>query len=452
MKLLFINAINKTRNIEDSFPHLGFGYIASYLDKHLPNLCEVKVIDNHLEETIRQFQPDILGVSSVSQNFMIAKSICALAKNAGIATVVGGVHISMLPESLDENMDCGVIGEGEATMLDIVKAFQQHSKLDSHVLAYIPGIVYRTKDGVIQKTSHREPIQPLDRLPMPKRDILSVSSQSITSIFSSRGCPYDCIFCASARYWPGVRMFSPEYVISELKDIVSHYHPKYISFKDDLFIANKQRLGEIVEFICKEGLNRKIGFFVSCRANLVTREIAQLLKKMNVIQASMGLESGCERVLHYLKGGNVTPQQGLAAIEYLSEAHIHTNAAFIIGSPTETKKEVIKTLAYIKKSRLSSFLVYVMTPFPGTPIWDYALNKGLVSNSMDFQRLSVDFTPTGTDRIILSDTMSHKELYALYKTFQKEASRRHNRTRLRKILLSPFSGIKKFLREDSDHY
>jgi radical SAM superfamily enzyme YgiQ (UPF0313 family) len=452
MKLLFVNAINKNRNIEDSFPHLGFGYIASYLDKHLPNQCEVKIIDDRVEETIRQFQPNILGVSSVSQNFMIAKSICALAKNTGISTVIGGVHISMLPESLDEYMDCGVIGEGEATMLDIVKAFRQHGTLDARALADIPGIVFRTKDGAIQKTARRESIQPMDSLPMPNRGILSVPSHSITSIFSSRGCPYDCVFCASARYWPGVRMFGPDYVIEELKEIVGRYHPRYISFKDDLFIANRQRLGKIVEFICREGLHRNTGFFVSCRANLVNREIAQMLKQMNVVQASMGLESGCRRVLHYLKGGNVDPEQGLAAVEYLTDAGIHANAAFIIGSPTETRDEAMETLAYIRKSRLSSFLVYVMTPFPGTPVWDYALSRGLVSNTMDFERLSVDFTPDGTDRIILSETLSRRELYDLYTIFQKEAARRRTGTRIKKMFSIPFTGLKRYFAAGSDNH
>jgi radical SAM superfamily enzyme YgiQ (UPF0313 family) len=445
MKLLFINALNRTRNIESSYPHLGFGYIAAYLDKHLSCPCEVKVIDDNIENTMRKFQPDIVGVSSVSQNFTIAKKICAQSRSFGICTVVGGVHISMLPESLDHNMDCGVIGEGEKTMLEITEAFLLHGCLKPHVLADLAGIVYRDKGGSIRTTPMRKPIKPLDRLPMPKREILSVVSNGMTSMFTSRGCPYDCVFCASTRYWHGMRMFSPEYIISELKDVVNRYHPRYISFKDDLFIANKQRFDKIVEYICKEGLNRKIGFFISCRANLINKEIARLLKEMNVVHASMGLESGCSRTLSYLKGDSVTVQQGPEAVEYLVDAGIHVNASFIIGSPYETREEIMETLAFIKKSRLSSFLTYAMIPYPGTPIWDYALGRGLVSVDMDWSRLTVDFANSDSNPIILSETLSSEELRELYMLFKKEGRKRRNAIRFKKLSTSPLTVIKSFI-------
>lgn len=438
MRLLFINALNRTRSIESSYPHLGFGYIAAYLDKHLSCPCEVKVIDDNIEDTMRKFQPDIVGVSSVSQNFTIAKKICAQSRSFGICTVVGGVHISMLPESLDYNMDCGVIGEGEKTMLEIAEAFLLHGCLKPHVLADLAGIVYRDKGGFIRTTPMREPIKPLDRLPMPKREILSVVSNGTTSMFTSRGCPYDCVFCASTRYWHGMRMFSPEYIISELKDLVNRYNPRYISFKDDLFIANKQRFDKIVEYICKEGLNRKIGFFISCRANLINKEIARLLKEMNVVHASMGLESGCSRTLSYLKGDSVTVQQGLEAVEYLADAGIHVNASFIIGSPYETREEIMETLAFIKKSRLSSFLTYAMTPYPGTPIWDYALKRGLVSCNMNFEELAIDFTSDSNGRVLVSEVLSRREIYDLYILFKKEEQKRRLILRIKKAIRNPW--------------
>ncbi|GAH93328.1 unnamed protein product, partial [marine sediment metagenome] len=120
--------------------------IASYLEKYLPFEYQVKIIDDDIEETVQSFEPDIVGVSSVSQNFNLAKRICSLTKAMGICTIVGGVHISMLPESLDENMDCGVIGEGEQTMLDIAMAFQEHRALGPDVLAEIPGVVFRDEN------------------------------------------------------------------------------------------------------------------------------------------------------------------------------------------------------------------------------------------------------------------------------------------------------------------
>lgn len=437
MKLLLINTIKKSRGIETSFPHLGFAYIASYLEKFLADSCEIKIIDDDIEQTIRTFQPDVVGVSSVSQNFNLAKRICALTKGIGICTIVGGIHISMLPESLDENMDCGVIGEGEQTLVDIAREFQEHGELTPDVLAQIPGVVFRDENKMISTTTARPVIKPLDTLPMPKRELLSVVSRDTTSMFSSRGCPYNCVFCASTRFWPGVRLFSAEYVINELQEVVEHYHPECISFKDDLFIANKDRLGKIVEYVNKEGLNKRVRFFVSCRANLVDRETAGLLKKMNVVHASMGLESGCSRVLNYLKGPTVMPEQGLDAISYLADEKIHVNASFIIGSPDESKDEILQTLDFIKRSRLSSFQTYVMTPFPGTPVWDYATEKGLTSKDMDWDKLTIDFADDYSNKIVVSEILSREELYEFYMLFRKEERKRYTSARIRRVIRNP---------------
>jgi radical SAM superfamily enzyme YgiQ (UPF0313 family) len=151
----------------------------------------------------------------------------------------------------------------------------------------------------------------------------------------------------------------------------------------------------------------------------------------------MGLESGSTRILKYLKGESVTPQQGLNAVAFLADAGIHTNAAFIIGSPIETREEVMETLAFIKKSKLSSFLTYVMTPYPGTPIWDYALKRGLVSCDMDFEKLAIDFTDSQEERVLVSEKLTRDEIYGLYELFRKEEKKKLNAVRLKKIISVP---------------
>ena len=255
-------------------------------------------------------------------------------------------------------------------------------------------------------------------------------------MFSSRGCPYNCSFCASTRFWKNnVRFFSAEYVVNEIKELVNKYHVNSIFFYDDLFIANKTRLKKIVELLKKENLLNKVQFSCACRANLVKEDVIILLKKMNVKSVGMGLESGCDKSLKYLKGDNITVKDNQNAINILKKYGISVSASFIIGNPKETKKEILETFDFIKKNNLDFVEIYVLTPFPGTPVWNYAKNKGLVSEDMDWDKLNVVFKSNYNDAIIVSETLTREELYKLILRFDKMIKF----IKLKRLLKHPFT-------------
>ena len=133
----------------------------------------------------------------------------------------------------------------------------------------------------------------------------------------------------------------------------------------------------------------------------------------------MGLESGCQRILTYLKGGGITVEQNQRAVNLFSKAKINIQGTFIIGSPDETEEEIIQTLNFIKRSSLTNFEVYLLTPLPGTPIWDEAKKMRLVANNMDWGKLAVE---NKEDKIILSQ-LPKKRLLELYKLFMHEKER-----------------------------
>jgi len=416
-KILLINAINQYVSVERQYPPLGLGYLVSSLKKHFGvNMFKFKIIDKDVENELLRFKPDIVGISSVTQNFNIAKRYARLAKKRNIPVIIGGVHITMLSQSLSSDMDIGVIGEGEETIVDIMKIFDESGKLNETNLGSIPGIVY-WKDDKICYTGPRQPIFPLDKLPLPERSLLDV--EETTYMFSSRGCPYRCTFCASARFWNNLRFFSAEYVVDEIMHLVNKYGVKRISFYDDLFIANKQRLKEIVALLKKKGLPEDVSFYCSCRANLVTEEVASLLKDMNFKSVSMGLESGCDKTLKYLKGDNISVKDNINAVRILKKQGISVNASFVIGSPGETKSEILKTLKFIKDNKIDNAGTFVLTPFPGTPIWDYAKGKGIVSDDMDWDKLNIDFKSNYKKAITVSDKLSKRELYGLLSKFER---------------------------------
>ena len=420
IKFLWINAINSFSEVETRYPNLGIGYLVASLKAEFGETCfEFKIVTSNIEKELDSFKPHLVGISAVSQNFGIARDYAQKSHDLGIPVIMGGVHISFLPYTLSKAMDIGCVGEGEDTIVDLMRIFLAHRSFPSVDLARIKGIVYRDADNVMHNTQPRSVRMDLDSLSMPDRDLLPISPH--TYMFTSRGCPYRCQFCASSRFWNNVRFFSAERVVAEIELLINCYQVKFISFFDDLFVADKQRFVKIVELLEQKGIVGKVKFSCSVRANTVTESVVQGLKRMGVVSVGMGLESGNQRVLSWLKGAGITVEQNYLAVELLNRYGIMSNASFVIGSPDETRDEMLDTLAFIKKSGLGLFDVYNLTPFPGTPVWEIAMQRGVVSEDEDMQweKLNVNFEINKHAAIVLSDILSRKELISVYDKFRR---------------------------------
>ncbi len=426
MKLLFVNTVDVNTPVEVMFPPLGLAYIASYLRTKLPG-TEIKIVYHNLEQEIKDFKPDLLAISSVSQNFNAAAQHARTAKAYGLPVIIGGPHITSIPTSLTPEMDLAVLGEGEETMLEIVQTIGA-SGWSASALEQIKGVAYR-RNHTVETTGPRAEISSLDTLPFPARDLLPIPHRGIVHLFSSRGCPYKCQFCASTHFWGKVRFFSAEYVLKEIEQVVATYDPIAIGFYDDLFIASKKRLFEIVELIVQKGYHRRLEFVLNGRANLITHEVAAALKRMNVVRVNMGLESGNEKTLEFLKGETASVDINARALEILKQHGINAHGTFIIGCPGETSQDISETETFIRKSSLSSFEVYLLTPLPGTPVWYLALSRGVVSNDMDWSKLAQEPKSLDNSKIVLADSVPREVLYDHYRRLQrlKKIRRLHSR-------------------------
>ncbi|MBU0952197.1 MAG: B12-binding domain-containing radical SAM protein [Elusimicrobia bacterium] len=439
MKLLFINAINTKKYIETVYPPLGLAYLSSYLKKHFQAI-QIKIIDSKIEETLKEFRPNYVGVSSVSQNFNRAIFVADLCKKLNIPVFVGGVHITMLPESLPKIFDFGVVGEAEQTMVEVVDYLSKGGKSGSMEMKSINGLVLHDNEGILL-TNKRPLLENLDLLPFPDRDLLNIHIGETTYLFSSRGCPYKCTFCASTRFWNKTRWFSSNYVLAELELIINKYKPKVITFYDDLAVANLSRFQEIVKGIKSKGIDKKVKFNFSCRANLVNENLIATLKQLDIERICFGLESGSQKTLDFLKP-KMTIEKNRLALDMFHKAKIPIQATFIIGSPDESEKDILETYSFIKKSKLIDFETYILTPFPGTPVWDIALNKGIVSNGMNWEDLAVEVEDNPENKILLSNLPKNK-IMELYNLIKREKIRRRHKYLILRIITNPLWIIKK---------
>lgn len=357
-----------------------------------------------LMEQIKLFQPDMVGISTTTLAVCNAASLADQIKVVMPETfvIVGGPHISAAAEETMlrfKSFDLAVIGEGEATLKELLDALKSQSFLGN-----IHGICYRENNEIIT-TPRRPYIKDLDTIPFPAWDLLQdfphnyspapfkVRSLPSASLVSSRGCPNQCIFCDRSVFGTGCHAFSVDYVLRMMLELYHTYGIRHICFEDDTFVTFKHRLTEI----CERLISMKLDLSWSClgRANHVTAESLALMKRAGCWQISFGIESGSQAILETIHK-NVTLDQIRTAVTLCREAGILTKGFFIVGHPGETPETLAQTLDFALELPLDDISVSMLTPFPGTEIFDRAAEFGLFD--ADWTRmnlLNAVFVPFG---------------------------------------------------------
>lgn len=387
-------------------PHFGLISLAAFIREKYPRINIIIVEGINLLENIIEKKPDVIGFSSDTISYTntvkLAKKIKARIK---VPIIIGGSHITSLPESLDAIFDLGVLGEGEITLFELLNDFIKSLCFKNDNLKKIKGIIFWEK-GEIYFTKRRDLIDDLDSLPYPARDLVPMNEyylkdqlnlfgvRRLGTIMTSRGCPYHCLFCGSPVQWGKARFYSPEHIVSEIKILIKDYRIDGVMFWDDLFIAPKKRFKELTRLIKMEGLDKKLVFFGYGRSNLIDEETCKLLKEINTKRLIFGMESGSEKILNYLKNNSVTIDDNKRSIILCRKHGITTSSGYIIGSPGETIEDLLKTYHFMKKYPLDNTHIYILTPYPGTEIWKFAEMENLVSKNMDFSKLFVQLPLT----------------------------------------------------------
>ncbi|MCX7766329.1 MAG: B12-binding domain-containing radical SAM protein [Candidatus Sumerlaeia bacterium] len=440
LRVGFINTFDASREYQHSMPPLGIGYLIAYIKKKCwftePFFCL------STEELISE-KPDIVGISSASENFNEAKEIATKIKSAlGIPIFLGGSHISGLPQYLPEYFDIGVIGEGEETIVDVLKLFYTGEPNTTN-LEKINGICFRDERGGIRVTAPRPLIKDLDSLPYPDREALRLESWAIlpteqVHLITSRGCPYRCKFCASAKIWQRYREFSSDYVVNEIEFLRERYDPEEIYFFDDLFIASKKRFAEICQKIRERGLHKGVYFKSYARVDLIDEQLAEVFSELNFKYIDFGFESNSERILRYFDKQNASPELNQRAIDILNKYNISVGANLIVGVPIETTEDLQANYKFLEQNieKIDRISLGPLAALPGTPIWEYAKQRGLVSEdeTMNWKRLAFDLQNFNLDSFAyLGEQVSKEEFTEWLKRFQQLAEKVNLRGHIRRL-------------------
>lgn len=425
MKIALVSLLKN----EFRYPLIGLMRIAGYLKKNKKDV-EIKIVDNTFDDIyaeIDKFKPDVIGLSTYTSYYQDAIDFSRIikSKHPNIKIIVGGPHITTLPQSLDKNFDYGILGQGEKRTLLLLDAISKNKSIDK-----IDGLVYHKNNKIIINSRKEETEEDLDELHVIDYTLLNkkywekkfipelCDFKVSTGLLTSIGCPFDCIFCACKACWGGIRYRKIDSIVNEIKDLYYNFNVRHIDFSDDLFAINKERLRKLHDKLKKEKLLGRLVFTCLARADIFDGELCQILTDLNVKAATFGFESGSDRILKYIKNSNnVSVEKNKKAILLCRKHNLNALGSLMMAIPAEKISDMKKTIEFIDFARRNGALkvwAQVLVPLPATKIWDIAKARGKVNDEKtDWRKIHIH---NKMNPMLLDKNISKKEFLECYET------------------------------------
>ena len=366
-----------------SYPPLALLALASFLRDQTDHVCDIldAQLDNlsneDMEQQIREFAPDVVGITCFTVQLVDVMHSIRASRRAGVQYVVlGGPHINDFPkESLAlEGVDAVVKGEGQQPLLELLSIWEK-----GEVAKGIKGVIAHADDPIPEEDVYFS--NDLDAYPIVDRTLVDYSRYYdvmgeggiFTTMVTSRGCPYRCTFCNTPRH--RYRVQSPERVCDEIESCIK-LGIREIYFVDDTFNITNQRVHDLCDEIIRRGL--KFSWTVRFRVKGVDRPLLLKMKEAGCSRIQLGVEQGTEEGLLRLKK-DVTSKEIEQAFRLCREVGMNTVAYFMIGTPVErTRQDVLDTIEYSIRLKPDFVMYNILTPFPGTTLYDEGLRDGVL--------------------------------------------------------------------------
>lgn len=419
---------------------LGLLYLVSVLRKEFPGRFEIDLVEQaifdldpgQVRARMAAFSPDVVGFSCMSLEADEMARLARAAKdlNPACVTILGGPHAKFFYEQAlqNEDLDFAVLGEGERTFPELLKALTAGAPADE-----VRGLAFR-RGGEITVTAPRELIEDLDSLPLPAWDLIDFArygkvrpmngyalSKPWAIIMTTRGCPFSCAYCHGI-FGRRTRLRSPENVLAEIELLVNKYGVREIQFTDDIFNVDLPRAKRICDLIVERGLKISIAFPNAVRVDMMDRELLFKLKRAGCYVITYAIESASPRIQSLL-GKNVDLKKAEQVIAWTREAGMIIHGFFMIGFPGETLEEMEMTERWAIESGLWMPIFFKVVVYPNTRLYELAREAypGFVPadwRAADLQyRFGISFyeKATGIDITSLHRRMSRRGYYKFAK-------------------------------------
>jgi radical SAM superfamily enzyme YgiQ (UPF0313 family) len=422
MKVMLIQPLHASR--EPGPFTLGIGYIARAIKEAG---CHVELLDIHalklgrsrILNRVREYQPDIIGISAFSTQYTQVAHLCRDIKEFWTGRlIVGGGLTTFNPELVLKNTkaDISVVGEGDETITDILGNLNN--------LDQVKGIWYRD-NGTIHQNEPRAYISNLDALPYADYDIFPLDvyfkhtrllggyGNRVVNIVTSRGCPYNCRFCS--RTMRGVRFRSIDNVADELQLLKSKYNIDGVIINDELMMVRKSRVYEL----CRVMKDLQLKWGCQGRVNIVDVDVLKAMKDSGCLFVGYGIESGSQQILDAMDK-KTTVEQNEHAIRETLKVGIIPIIQMMIGYPGETRETVMETVGLMDRVHCSLPLpdstgpsLSLTIPLPGSPLYEEVKKQGRVADEVAYLgKIATGFYHSGRVVMNLTD-MSDRELLGL---------------------------------------
>ena len=365
------------------FIPLGLAYLGAIAERagHQVTIidCQAqKLTHEGFLNRITRTPSDIIGVTATTLLYKSAMNLVTIAKKTQpqAVTVLGGSHGTFWDKNaLNEypSLDVVVRKEGEQTFIELLEKLQSKSSLNT-----VLGITYRNGDSIIRNADRRF-IKDLDSLPFPAHHLLPLENlkhngKIIFPLVSSRGCVYWCDFCSTVRmFGRGYRMRSPKNVVDEMQLVHDKYGIDQVTFYDDAFSVDRNRVVKICEELDARNLHLK--WDCGTRVDMVDEELLKIMRDAGCFAVWLDVESGSETILGAMNK-RIKLDQTRLAYKMAHKLGLMTIANVVLGFPGETEKTARETIRLVKELNPDDVGFYIATPYPGTPMYEQVKKNG----------------------------------------------------------------------------